>query len=334
MKSFNSRGFPYHRGRRLRTTDNIRDMVSETDLKVSDLVMPYFVREEKDNPHVSKFMGVRRHTITELLKTLDHLVKYGLKTIALFPVVLDEKKSNKAEESFNKKNLICRTIKSINREFPDISTICDIALDAYTLSGHDGIIDSDGKIKNDPTLEVLSKMALNVAEAGCSIIAPSDMMDGRIKLIRENLETKGFHDTLILSYSSKFCSNFYSPFRDILGSKKNLGQSKKNSYQIDFRNRREAIKESLEDISEGADIIMVKPAGYYLDIIRDLRERCLTPIAAFQVSGEYYLIKNAADNNLINLKDCVLESLSCIKRSGADIIFSYFSNQVAEWLNQ
>tara|TARA_E500000331_G_C17202684_1_gene689937 strand:+ start:234 stop:1238 length:1005 start_codon:yes stop_codon:yes gene_type:complete len=334
MKRFKSRGFPYHRGRRLRTSDNLRDIISETNLSSKDLVMPYFVREDNDNSQTSESINFKRHTINELLKKINQLVKHGVQTIALFPKVLDEKKSSNAEESFNEKNLICRTIKSINSEFPDLITICDIALDAYTLSGHDGIIDSDGKIKNDQTLEVLSKMALNFAEAGCSIVAPSDMMDGRIKFIRENLETKGFHDTLILSYSSKFCSNFYSPFRDALGSKHNLGDSKKNSYQIDFRNSREAIKESLEDIHEGADIIMIKPAGYYLDIIKDVRDNCLTPIAAFQVSGEYCLIKNAAENNLINYENCVLESLTCIKRSGADIIFSYFANEVAEWLNQ
>ncbi len=334
MKNFKSKGFPYHRGRRLRSSDNIRDIVSETNLSSKDLVMPYFVREDKDSSKANDVIYLKRYTITELLKKIDQLIKYGVKTIALFPKILEEKKSTTAKESFNEKNLICRTLKAINKEYPDLTVICDIALDAYTLSGHDGIIDSNGNINNDQSLEVLSKMAVNFAQAGCNVLAPSDMMDGRIKLIRENLETNGFHDTLILSYSSKFCSNFYSPFRDVLGSKKNLGDSKKNSYQIDYRNSREAIKESLEDIYEGADIVMIKPASHYLDIIKDIRDNCLIPIAAFQVSGEYCLIKNAADNNLINFKDCVIESLTCIKRSGADIIFSYFAGEVAEWLNQ
>ena len=177
-------------------------------------------------------------------------------------------------------------------------------------------------------------MALNFAASGCKVIAPSDMMDGRVKIIRENLEKNGFFETNILSYSSKFCSNFYAPFRDALGSKSNLGNSKKNSYQISFNNSREALKESIEDIHEGADMIMVKPAGYYLDIIKEVRQNCLVPIAAYQVSGEYCLIKSASEKNLINFKDCVLESLTCIKRSGADIIFSYFAKDAAKWLKQ
>ncbi len=177
-------------------------------------------------------------------------------------------------------------------------------------------------------------MSVNLASCGCEVVAPSDMMDGRVKIIRENLEANGFFETNILSYSSKFCSNFYSPFRDALGSKENLGDSRKDSYQLNFKNRREAIKESLEDIQEGADIVMVKPAGYYLDIIKEVKDNCLVPIAAYQVSGEYCIIKNAAENKLINLKECVLESLYCIKRSGADIIFSYFSSEVAKWIKK
>ena len=332
MKRFNSRGFPYHRGRRLRTSDNIRDIISETNLGTNDLVMPYFVREDDDKSQTNESVTLKRYSIDELLKQINQLVGYGVNTVALFPKVLEEKKSSTADESFNENNLICRALKAINKEFPELTTICDVALDAYTLSGHDGIIDADGRIKNDHTLEILSKMATNFAEAGCSIVAPSDMMDGRVKHIRENLEAKMFNDTLILSYSSKFCSNFYTPFRDVLGSKKNLGDSKKDSYQIDFRNSREAVKESLEDIEEGADIVMVKPAGYYLDIINEIKKNCLIPVAAYQVSGEYVMIKNASDEKFIDYRPSVLESLSCIKRAGADVIFSYFSKEVAEWL--
>tara|TARA_B100000963_G_scaffold351199_1_gene362461 strand:- start:47 stop:1048 length:1002 start_codon:yes stop_codon:yes gene_type:complete len=333
MKSFKSRGFPYHRGRRLRVSKNIRDIVSETNLNTKDLVMPYFVKEDNDNSKIRDLVNLKRYTISELLIKINLLIKRGVNTIALFPKIFEEKKSLTANESFNEKNLICRTLKAIRKEFPDLTVICDIALDAYTITGHDGIVDSDGKIDNDKSLEILSKMAINFAQAGSSVLAPSDMMDGRIKFIREQLEKNGFNETLILSYSSKFCSNFYSPFRDVLGSKKNLGDSNKNSYQIDYRNRREAIKETLEDIHEGADIVMVKPASHYLDIIKDVRDNCLVPVSAFQVSGEYCLLKNASDNNLINFKDCVIESLTCIKRSGADIIFSYFTEEAAEWLN-
>ncbi|GIR26085.1 MAG: delta-aminolevulinic acid dehydratase [Alphaproteobacteria bacterium] len=250
----------------------------------------------------------------------------------MFPKIEVEKKTDDASESFNENNLISRALKKVLKEFPDLMIICDVALDPYTTSGHDGIINSNGEIDNDITVQILVKMSLNLASSGCKIIAPSDMMDGRIKIIRENLETNKFSNVNILSYSSKFCSNFYSPFRDALGSKENLGDSKKDSYQIDYRNSREAVKESLEDIEEGADIVMVKPAGYYLDIINEIKKNCLIPVAAYQVSGEYVMIKNASDDKFIDYRPCVLESLSCIKRAGADVIFSYFSKEVAEWL--
>ncbi len=334
MSLFSSKGFPYHRGRRLRSSNYIRDLVSENHLTANDLVMPYFIREDKDDPLINEMVGLKRFSITELLKELDNVSKNGLKAIALFPKIDKEKKSQKGEESLNDKNLVCRALKSVKKEFPEMIIICDVALDAYTLSGHDGILDSNGKIDNDITINQLSKMSINFASCGCNVIAPSDMMDGRVRVIREKLESNGFFETNILSYSSKFCSNFYAPFRDALGSKENLGNSKKNSYQLNFKNKREALKESLEDIYEGADIVMIKPAGYYLDIIREVRENSLVPIAAYQVSGEYCIIKNAAEKKLLNLKECVLESLYCIKRSGADIIFSYFSSEVVKWIKK
>ena len=267
MKKFNSRGFPFHRGRRLRSSSNLRDLVAETLLKTDDLVMPYFIREDSDKMESKNKFGFKRFSINELLKELDEVVKLGIKSVALFPKIEVEKKTDDANESFNENNLISRALKKVLKEFPDLMIICDVALDPYTASGHDGIINSNGEIDNDITVQILVKMSLNLASSGCKIIAPSDMMDGRIKIIRENLETNKFFNVNILSYSSKFCSNFYSPFRDALGSRENLGDSKKDSYQIDFRNSREAVKESLEDIEEGADIVMVKPAGYYLDII-------------------------------------------------------------------
>ena len=294
--------------------------------------MPYFIREDYDEIDSKNKFGFKRFSINELLKELNEIVKLGIKSVALFPKIEVEKKTEDAEESFNENNLICRTLKKVFKEFPDLIVICDVALDPYTSSGHDGIINANGEIDNDITLEILAKMSLSLASSGCKIIAPSDMMDGRIKIIRENLESNRFKNVNILSYSSKFCSNFYSPFRDALGSKKDLGDSKKDSYQIDYRNAREAIKESLEDIEEGADIVMVKPAGYYLDIINEIKRNCLVPVAAYQVSGEYVMIKYASDHKFIDYKSSVLESLSCIKRAGADVIFSYFSKEVAKWL--
>tara|TARA_B100000242_G_scaffold276731_1_gene232845 strand:- start:31 stop:1032 length:1002 start_codon:yes stop_codon:yes gene_type:complete len=332
MKKSNSRGFPFHRGRRLRISHNLREIVAETFLRTDDLVMPYFICEDYDKTDLKNKFGFKRFTINELLKEFDEIVKLGIKSVALFPKIEADKKTDDASECFNENNLVSRVLKKVSKEFPDLLVISDVALDPYTSTGHDGIINANGEIDNDITIQILVKMSLNLASSGCKIIAPSDMMDGRIKIIRENLEANKFSNVNILSYSSKFCSNFYSPFRDALGSKTNLGDSKKDSYQIDYRNSREAIKESLEDIEEGADIVMVKPAGYYLDILSEIKKNCLVPVAAYQVSGEYVMIKNASNDKFIDYKSSVLESLSCIKRAGADIIFSYFSKEVAEWL--
>jgi porphobilinogen synthase len=333
MGSFHSRGFPYHRGRRLRKNSFLREIVSETTLNNNDLIMPYFIREDTDNPNIKNMPDLKRFAEAELIEEVKKILDVGLKSIAIFPKTLDEKKTANGDESSNENNLVCRVLRKLKEKFPRLVVVCDVALDAYTISGHDGVINKANEIENDITIKQLSKMSINFAKNGCDIIAPSDMMDGRIKVIREKLEENGFVDTCILSYSSKFCSNLYSPFREALGSKNNLGKSNKSSYQIDFRNRNEAIKESLEDIHEGADIVMVKPAGYYLDIIRDIRNSCLTPIAAYQVSGEYMMIKKASENNIVDYKKFVLESLHCIKRAGANIIFSYFSKEVAEWLS-
>ena len=332
MIHFNSRGFPFHRGRRLRISSSLRDIVCETNISPNDLVMPYFIREDTDDPIIEMMPGIKRYTETELIDELEYINDLGIKAISIFPKINKKKKSNDAKEAFNKNNLVCKVLRKITKKFPKLIVICDVALDAYTLSGQDGLTNSSKKIDNDSTIEVLAKMSLNFAENGCHIVVPSDMMDGRIKLIRENLESRKFLDVCILSYSSKFCSNFYSPFRDALGSKNNLGSSDKKTYQIDFRNSNEALKESLEDINEGADIVMVKPAGYYLDIVKELKNHIPVPISAYQVSGEYSMIKNLKYDNANIYKDTVMESIYCIKRAGADIIFSYFSKEVAEWL--
>ncbi len=334
MSNFNSTGFPMHRGRRLRKSKNIRDLFAESSLTINDLVMPYFIREKDDEEKIISMPGIKRYTEEELLYELEEITKKNLNTISLFPKIKKGKKTTNGSESLNSNNLVCKTLRKIKKNFPEITVICDVALDAYTSSGHDGIINSDGIIDNDKTIKMLAQMAELFASNGCDIVAPSDMMDGRIKVIRKKLEESKNFNTCILSYSSKFASNFYSPFRDALGSQKNLNNSPKDTYQIDYRNKREAIKESLEDINEGADILMVKPAIYYLDILSEIKQKSNVPVAAYQVSGEYSMIKLGAQNGILKLKECVLESLLCIKRSGADIIFSYFSKDVINWLHE
>ncbi len=334
MINFHSRGFPYHRGRRLRQSKNFREIFSESSLTTNDLVMPYFLREEDDNAEIDGMPGMRRYNEKEIINELKSTIDLGIKSIAIFPKVPDKKKSEEAEEALNNSNLICRTLRKIKNKFPDLIVICDIALDSYTNSGHDGILNSMGQIDNDKTIEQLAKMAVLFASNGCDVVAPSDMMDGRVKMIRNQLEKEKKINTCILSYSAKFCSNFYAPFREALGSKEKIGKSSKSTYQINYKNKYEAINESLEDIFEGADIVMVKPAGYYLDVLSELRKNCSIPLAAYQVSGEYSMIKIASDKKILDYKNCVLESLHCIKRSGADLIFSYFSKEVAGWINK
>ena len=332
MSNFNSRGFPYHRGRRLRSSSNLRDIVSQVKLSLDDLVMPYFIKEIEDNSEVKNMPGISRYDENEILFQIEKLIKKGVKAVALFPKISDKNKTPNGVEALNENNLICRTLRNIKNKIPEIQVFCDVALDPYTTTGQDGIVNKKGEVDNDSTIDTLSKMSVLLAENGCDIVSPSDMMDGRVKIIRNELEKSKNINTCIMSYSAKFASNFYSPFRDALGSLKNLEETDKKTYQIDFRNQNEAIKESLEDIHEGADILMVKPAMYYLDIINLLRDRCLVPIAAYQVSGEYSMIKIASEKNIINFEDTVLESLVGIKRSGADIIFSYFTEEVSKWL--
>ncbi len=324
--------FPNHRGRRLRSNQPFIDSLAETSISAKNLVMPYFIQETNKDLQIKSMSGMARFTEKGIMEEVSVLQDLNINMVALFPVIPNEKKTPHAKESLNSNNLICRVLRKLKKKFPKLIIICDVALDAYTLSGHDGILNNKNEIDNDKTIKILSNMAVNFAKNGCDILAPSDMMDGRVKLIREELEKKGLVNKCILSYSSKFSSNLYTPFRDALGSSKNLGNSNKSSYQIDFRNRREAIKESLEDIEEGADIIMVKPAGYYLDIVREIKNQTLVPIAAYQVSGEYSMIKYLSDKQFFNYRDLVLESLYCIKRAGADIIFTYFAKEVAKWL--
>ena len=324
--------FPISRGRRIRNSNWIRTLTTENYLTTDDLVLPIFLKEFGNSDFISKMPGIERHSLKTIEKEIENILNLGIKAIAVFPQIDKSLKTEKAIEAINPNNLICRTIKLLRKKFPELGLICDIALDPYTKSGHDGILGSNGLVENDKTIKILSKMSLNFAEAGCQMIAPSDMMDGNIREIRNTLEKNKFTDVCILSYSAKFCSFFYGPFRDAIGNKTNKKYISKETYQLNPKNRMEAIKNAEQHIEEGADIIMVKPANYYLDIVREIKNKCSVPVSVFQVSGEYSMLKIAAEKSILNYEETVIESLNCIKRSGANIIFSYFSKEVAEWL--
>ncbi|MDJ0650546.1 MAG: porphobilinogen synthase [Xenococcaceae cyanobacterium MO_188.B19] len=315
------------RPRRLRRTEALRRMVQETQLSVNDLIYPLFVMEgENLQEEIPSMPECYRYTLDLLLKEVADAYNLGINAIALFPKVPEEKKDNKGTESYNPEGLAQRTVRAIKKEIPDITVITDVALDPFSTYGHDGIVE-DGKILNDETVEVLVKMAVSQAEAGADIVAPSDMMDGRIGAIRQGLDAAGFIDVGILAYSAKYASAYYGPFRDALGSAPQFGD--KQTYQMNPANAQEAITEVELDIAEGADIVMVKPALAYLDIIRSLKEYTDIPVAAYNVSGEYAMIKAAAEKGWIDEKKIVLETLLSMKRAGADLILTYFAKQVA-----
>jgi porphobilinogen synthase len=276
--------------------------------------------------------GVKRQSIDVLLKTAGECVKLGIPAIALFPVVEQQHKSLDAAEAFNDKGLVPRTIKALKSAYPELGIITDVALDPYTTHGQDGLIDDTGYVMNDETVAVLVQQALCHAKAGADVVAPSDMMDGRIGAIRDALEENGFIHTKILAYSAKYASAFYGPFRDAVGSSANLGAGNKYTYQMDPANSDEAIKEVALDIEEGADMVMVKPGMPYLDIVRRVKEEFGVPTYAYQVSGEYAMLKAAAQNGWLDEKACVLESLLAFKRAGADGVLTYFAMDVARWL--
>ena len=323
--------YPALRMRRNRKTEWIRRLVSEHNLSVDDLILPLFVKEGNTKKESIKSMPeVYRYSIKDLSKIVEKACKLKIPLIALFPYTNLNKKNKQGSEALNENNLICRSIKKLKKEFKnDIGIMCDVALDPYTDNGHDGIL-KNKKIDNDLTVEILVKQSILQAEIGCDIVAPSDMMDGRIGKIRKALEKRGLTDTQIVSYAVKYASNFYGPFRDAVGSKKILKGDKK-TYQMDFRNSTEAIREVSLDIKEGADIVMVKPGMPYLDIIKAVKDNFKIPIFSYQVSGEYSLIKNGINKGIIN-QDAVLESLVSLKRAGSNAIVSYFSLQVANQL--
>ena len=326
--------FPNVRMRRLRTDSFTRNLVREQSLSCFDLIQPLFVIEGKNKKQKIKSMpSMIRMSIDNIIKEVKQLKNLGIQAVALFPNISNKNKTAGGEESYNRDGLVQKCISEIKNNVEDIGVISDVALDPYTSHGQDGIRNKKGKILNDETIEILVKQALSHAAAGADMIAPSDMMDGRIKFIRMALEKEGFKDTKILSYSAKYSSNFYGPFRDAIGSNKTLGSSNKDTYQMDFANKKESFREIELDIAEGADIIMIKPAMPYLDIISMINENFNVPIFVYQVSGEYSMIKAASQNKWLDEKKVVLESLMSMKRSGANAIFTYYAKEAAKWLS-
>ena len=323
--------FPKIRLRRLRKSKWIRDLVSETTISKNDLILPIFIREGKNKIDSIKSMpDIKRYTIDKLPIILKQVKKYKIPAVALFPYTSKNKKDKIGSEALNPNNLVCRSIRYIKEKFPTIGIMTDVALDPYTSHGHDGVI-IDNKINNDETIKILVKQALLQAKMGCDIIAPSDMMDGRVGEIRKILDKNNFKDTSILSYAVKFASNFYGPFRDAVGSKSNLKKDKK-TYQMDFRNISESYREVALDVNEGADMIMVKPGLPYLDIIGKIKNRFKIPVLAYQVSGEYSMIKNAIRKKLLD-EESIFESIISFKRAGACAIVTYFAIDIAKKLS-
>jgi porphobilinogen synthase len=323
----------------MRRCDFSRRLMQENRLTVDDLIYPMFVIEgENKRETVDSMPGVERVSIDQLLAEAKQCFDLGIPAIALFPVVSDSKKSDDAAEAYNPDGLAQTAVRELKRELPELGIITDVALDPFTSHGQDGLIDDTGYVLNDETVEVLIKQALSHAEAGADVVAPSDMMDGRIGAIRKALEANNFIHTRILSYSAKYASSFYGPFRDAVGSAKNLangpGGSNKYSYQMDPANSDEALHEVELDIKEGADMIMVKPGMPYLDIVRRVKETFAVPTYAYQVSGEYAMLKAAVQNGWLDEKAVVMESLLSFKRAGADGILTYYAKTVAQWLQK
>ncbi len=325
--------FPEIRLRRSRRTATLRRLVAESELGPADLIYPVFVLDgKKRREPVTSMPGVERKSIDNLIAELGEIQGLGIPAVALFPVIDAANKTLDGSECANPDGLVQRCVHEIKSAFPDIAVVTDVALDPYTTHGQDGIIDSSGYVLNDDTVEMLVRQALSHADAGADIVAPSDMMDGRIGAIRSELESRGHCNTLILAYAAKYASCFYGPFRDAVGSAANLGSGDKSTYQMAPTNSDEALREIGLDIDEGADFVMVKPALPYLDIIRRASDAFDVPVFAYQVSGEYAMLKAAAANGWLDERDVVLESLRCIKRAGARAILTYFSVAAARWL--
>ncbi len=323
------------RMRRMRRDDFSRRLMRENQISSDDLIYPMFILEgEGQREAVSSMPGVERVSIDLLLKEAEQLVDLGIPAIALFPVTPVDKKSLDAAEAFNPEGLAQRAVRALKKEFPQLGVITDVALDPFTTHGQDGLIDASGYVMNDETVEVLVKQALSHAEAGADVVAPSDMMDGRIGQIRDALEEEGHIHTRILAYSAKYASSYYGPFRDAVGSAANLGAGNKYTYQMDPANSDEAVYEVALDLDEGADMVMVKPGMPYLDIVRRVKQEFGVPTYAYHVSGEYAMLKAASQNGWLNEQAVVMEAMLCFKRAGADGILTYYAKQIAQWLKQ
>ncbi|MFP1746839.1 porphobilinogen synthase [Lonsdalea quercina] len=327
--------FPGRRLRRLRRHDFSRRLVAENQVTVNDLIYPVFVMEGKaTRQEVPSMPGVYRLTIDELVKEAEIVAKLGIPVLSLFPVIEADKKSLHAEESYNPDGLVQRAVRALKAAVPELGLLTDVALDPYTTHGQDGIIDDDGYVVNDITKTILVRQALSHADAGAEIVAPSDMMDGRIGAIRNQLETQGLVNTQIMAYSAKYASCFYGPFRDALGSSGNLKGGNKKTYQMDPANGAEALQEIAQDLQEGADMVMVKPGMPYLDVVRQVKDTFGVPTFAYQVSGEYAMQMAAIQNGWLQEQPVVMESLMCFKRAGADGVLTYFAKRVAQWLRE
>ncbi len=330
-----SRQFPLTRLRRLRQNDAIREILTEHQIKPSDLIYPMFVREGCNlREPILSMPGIERMSLDILAQEAQTAYGLGIRAIALFPVIEPSQKTEWAQEAYQDQGLIQRAIRAVKAACPELLVVGDVALDPYTLHGQDGIVDACGTVLNDETLEILVKQALAQAHAGADIIAPSDMMDGRIGAIRQALEASGFHNTLLLSYAAKYASSFYGPFREAVGSQTQLGKSHKKSYQMNPANAREALHEVALDLQEGADIVMIKPGLPYLDIIYQVKQTFQVPTFAYQVSGEYAMLKAASHHGWLDEEKTVLESLISLKRAGCDAVLTYYAKQVAQWLAQ
>ena len=327
------RTFPETRMRRIRKNSGLREMLAETYLSKTDLIQPIFIKEDLSGAEAIKTMpGINRFGLDILNDEVGKIVDLGIKSIAVFPVINEEKKDESGSQATIDDNFICRAISSIKKSYPDLMVIADVALDPYTNHGHDGLLDETGDVDNDLTLPVLKEQAVVLAKAGTDIIAPSDMMDGRIKIIRDALEQNDFINTLILAYSAKFSSKFYGPFKDAVESAKFFGDKNKDTYQMPVGNINEALHEVALDIREGADIVMIKPGMPYLDVIKAVKDEFKVPTFAYQVSGEYSMLKNAVDSELLS-NDVIKESLLSFKRAGADCVLTYFASEIARELS-
>ncbi len=326
--------FPMSRPRRMRASDFSRRLQRENRLCVDDLILPVFVHELTETTPVASMPGVERLSLEALICKAEQVAEAGIPAIVLFPVTAPDAKSLDAKASYDENGLAQRAIRAVKSRFPGLGVITDVALDPYTSHGQDGLIDQDGYVLNDDTVEVLVAQALSHAYAGADVVAPSDMMDGRIGGIRDALEDQGFYNTQIMAYSAKYASAFYGPFRDAVGSASALGKGNKFSYQMDPANAEEALREVALDIEEGADMVMVKPGMPYLDVLRRVKERFGMPTFAYQVSGEYAMLKAAAQNGWLDERACVMEALLAFKRAGADGVLTYFALDAARYLKE